>query len=173
MNETHLANILKKDGYRLSPENRVKSLSKPLGGQSRQEQEKHAQPQVLLNATAHSPRRDYKSELIQQCELIGLRLEPEFKFHPERRFRADWLIVGYKGCDVRGRKVLVEFEGGLFSSGKRGHSSVAGILRDMSKANEAQILGFIVIRIAPSHVVSGEALTWIENAILSRVESLV
>lgn len=105
----------------------------------------------------HSPKVDYKAMLVQQCELAGMRLEPEFRFHPERKFRADW--------KVNGHMVLVEYEGGLYSGGKRGHSSIAGIQRDIEKANLAQILGYIVIRVAPMHVVSGEALSWIEEAI--------
>ncbi len=108
-------------------------------------------------ATPHKPRKDYKAELIQQCELVGLKLEPEFRFHPERKFRADWLVIG--------TKVLIDYEGGIFSTGKRGHSSVSGIRRDIEKSNLAQICGYLVIRVAPDHVVSGQALKWIELAV--------
>lgn len=105
----------------------------------------------------HRVKTDYKAILVQQCEIAGLKLEPEFKFHPERKFRADWLIAG--------SNVLVEYEGGLFSSGKRGHSSISGIHRDCEKANLAQILGYTVIRVTPKHVVSGQAFAWIQDAL--------
>lgn len=105
----------------------------------------------------HSAKTDYKRILVQQCEIAGLKLEPEFRFHPERKFRADWLVVG--------SKVLIEYEGGLYSGGKRGHNSIAGIQRDIEKSNLAQILGFVVIRVTPKHVVSGEAFAWITDAL--------
>lgn len=117
-------------------------------------------PAIAQNSPStepHRPKTDYKAMLVQQCEVAGVKLEPEFKFHPERRFKADW--------KVNGHMVLVEYEGGLYSSGKRGHSSIAGIQRDIEKANLAQILGYIVIRVTPKHVVSGEAFRWIEGAI--------
>lgn len=119
--------------------------------------ERAAIAQNGVSAKSHSPKADYKAVLVQQCEIAGLKLEPEFRFHPERKFRADW--------KVSGSKVLIEYEGGLYSGGKRGHSSIAGIQRDIEKSNLAQILGFIVIRVAPKHVMSGAAFNWIMDAL--------
>ena len=100
---------------------------------------------------------DYKAQFEQQLSLVGINFETEYFFAlPERKFRADYRIG----------KVLVEFEGGLFAKNKIGHGNVKGILRDMVKTNEAQLRGFILIRIAPNHVVSGEALQWVERAIV-------
>lgn len=103
-------------------------------------------------------RTDYKAQFEQQLILVGIKFEREFVFAPPRKWRSDWLITG--------TKVLVEFEGGLFAKNKIGHGNVGGILRDMTKANEAQLAGFILIRIAPNHVVSGQALKWVEQAIV-------
>jgi hypothetical protein len=131
----------------------------------------------LVKAAPHNPKTDYKSMLVQQCELIGLKMEPEFKFHPSRRFRADWRVHFGMWEGKRPKKithfiaspVLVEYEGGIFSSGKRGHSSIAGIQRDMEKSNLAQIAGYTVIRVTPAHVVSGEAVKWIMDALRREV----
>lgn len=101
---------------------------------------------------------DYKADLVQQCKLVGLPpLEPEFYFARPRKFRADWR--------VKNLPVLIEYEGGIFMPGKAGHSSVSGIMRDIEKLNMAAIAGYIVIRVTPKHVVSGEALQWIEQAV--------
>jgi len=129
---------------------------------------------ILPKVEAHKPRVDYKSQLVQQCELVGLKMEPEFKFHPARQFRADWRVhfAIWEGKRPKNphyipSKVLVEYEGGIFSFGKRGHSSITGLKRDMEKGNLAQTLGYTVIRVAPNHVVDGQALTWIEAALKS------
>lgn len=100
---------------------------------------------------------DYKAELELQLKLVKIEVEPEYMFALPRKWRADYRI--------RDTRVLVEFEGGLFAKGKQGHSSVTGILRDIEKYNTAALLGWLVIRVTPKHVVSGEALKWIEQAV--------
>lgn len=139
--------------------------------------ESSAEPQAHVSAKPHNPKTDYKSLLVQQCELIGLKMEPEFKFHPSRKFRADWRVHFGMWEGKRPKRithfiaspVLVEYEGGIFSPGKRGHSSIAGIQRDIEKSNLAQIAGFTVIRVTPAHVVSGEAVKWIMDALRGEV----
>jgi hypothetical protein len=133
--------------------------------------------QIKGSGKAHKPRKDYKAELVQQCELIGLKMEPEFKFLLGRGFRADWRVHYGIWEGKRPKKithfikstVLVEYEGGIYSSGKRGHSSVSGIQRDIEKNNLAQIDGWTVIRVTPKHVVSGEAVMWIMDALKREV----
>jgi len=109
----------------------------------------------------HTPKHDYKEDFLHQLKVIGVKVEPEFKFSERRKYRADWRVTEFKKSDVRDEKILIEFEGGIFSSGKRGHSSINGILRDIEKSNEAQLCGYRVIRIAPNHVSSGIALDWL------------
>lgn len=111
----------------------------------------------LIRMMKSGPRHDYKADLVEQFRFRGIPVESEFKIFESRRFKADWRVT-----DTR---ILIEFEGGLFASGKQGHSSVAGILRDIEKYNLCALGGWIVIRVTPSHVVSGEALQWIEMAV--------
>jgi hypothetical protein len=107
-------------------------------------------------------KHDYKAEFEQQMSLIDLKFEREFYFAlPKRRWRSDWHILT--------TNVLVEFEGGLFAKDKIGHGNVGGILRDIEKYNSAALLGYVVIRITPMHVSSGQALTWVEQAVLLEV----
>lgn len=108
---------------------------------------------------------DYKEEFLQQLGLVKITVQPEFVFAPPRKFRADWRVV-----DTR---ILIEFEGGLFKREKGGHHSVQGVLRDIEKYNTAALQGWIVIRITPKHVVSGEALGWVIDAVeTSRANTL-
>lgn len=102
---------------------------------------------------------DYKAELLQQLGFVGIKVEPEFYFARPRKFRADYRVIG--------SRVLIEYEGGLFNKGRAGvsHAGVNSILGDMEKTNIAQLGGWIQIRIAPNHVVSGQALQWIEAAV--------
>ena len=102
-------------------------------------------------------KKDYKAELLQQLALVKIKVQPEFYFAKPRKFRSDW--------KVQGLPVLIEYDGGIFMKGKGGHSSVKGILRDIEKMNMAAIAGYLVIRVTPKHVVSGEGLQWIELAI--------
>ncbi len=90
----------------------------------------------------------------------------EFVFARPRLWRADyhWLTP---------RKLIVEREGGLFGGGAGGslavggHSNGTGAVRDMEKANAAQLLGYIYLRFQPCDLDSGKALTFIRQALQS------
>jgi hypothetical protein len=61
--------------------------------------------------------------------------ERDYKFHPTRRWKADFCIFP--------AKVLIELHGG----GARGrHSTVKGHAADCEKLNEAQKMGFLVLQ---------------------------
>jgi len=81
--------------------------------------------------------------------------EREFRFHPERQWRADF------GWPVQG--VLVEFEGGAYSGGR--HTCGKGFENDCEKYNTAALLGYVVLRFTARHVESGKALEAIEQAL--------
>lgn len=105
-------------------------------------------------------KRDYKAEFEQQLSLVGIQFEREFYFAlPQRRYRADWRIVG--------TTILIEYEGGLLRKGVgASHGSIGGILRDIEKHNAATLLGWTVIRITHKHVANGDALRWVEEALV-------
>lgn len=111
----------------------------------------------IETAKVARPSHDYKAEFEQVLSYCGIEVETESRFAPPRRWRSDYRI--------RNTKILIEFEGGLFAKGKQGHSSVSGILRDIEKYNTAALLGFTVIRIAPNHIKSGQALLWVTEAV--------
>ena len=124
----------------------------------RKASQKPAALATLKPARIVQPKHDYKAEFVQQCSLVGIELQPEFKIFENRKFRADWRVLP-------DTKILIEFEGGLFHSGKRGHHSIRGIHKDILKYNLCALAGWMVIRITPKHVESGQALQWVEQAV--------
>ena len=88
-----------------------------------------------------------------------------------RRFRADFAWLS--------ERLLVEIEGVVFPKKPRDlqvsdhrlggrHVSAKGFERDIEKYAEAVALGYRVLRVMPKHVQSGQALTWIERALVGR-----
>ncbi len=71
----------------------------------------------------------------------GYATELEFKFHPDRRYRADLAIPS--------EMILVECDGGIFRKGGGAHTSPTSVLRDMEKSNLAHSLGFTTFRCTP------------------------
>jgi len=89
-----------------------------------------------------------------QFKAVGIEFKREFRFHPTRKWRADFVIG----------KLMIEINGGLWMP-KSGHNTAKGIMRDMAKANAAQALGYVVLTFTPQQVKSGFALECIESFI--------
>lgn len=71
------------------------------------------------------------------CNEKALTLEEEYRFHPEKRYRADFAIPSLK--------VLIEYEG--LNSEKSGHTTIGGYTKDTEKYNLAQSMGWRIIRV--------------------------
>ncbi|EXR39506.1 DUF559 domain-containing protein [Acinetobacter sp. 1294243] len=93
-----------------------------------------------------------EAALVQHLKSHKIGFEQEYKFHPTRKWRADFLITG--------TKILIEVEGGIWSGGR--HTRGKGYLGDMEKYNEAAMMGFTVLRFSTEQVKSGMALKQIE-----------
>lgn len=87
----------------------------------------------------------------------------EFRFTEERRWRCDfvWMLPPER-LPLKG--VILEIEGGIWLK-KSGHSSGAGVSRDIEKYNEAALMGFIVLRATKYHLISGQAMEWVKRAL--------
>ena len=94
--------------------------------------------------------------LAQHLKAHGVNFEQEFKFHPDRKWRADFYIVDHM--------LLVEVEGGIWSGGR--HTRAKGYIGDMEKYNAAVALGYRVLRFSTEQVKSGFAV----NGILGVIE---
>ena len=93
--------------------------------------------------------------LSQHLRTLKIEFEQEFKFHPTRKWRADF--------HLKGKKVLVEVEGGIWSNGR--HTRGKGYLGDLEKYNEATMMGYQVIRFSTEQVKSGKAIEQIEKMV--------
>lgn len=96
-----------------------------------------------------------ESELVIQLKALKIEFEREFKFHPKRKWRADFHLVE--------KMILVEVEGGIWSGGR--HTKGKGYLGDMEKYNAATVMGYRVIRFSTEQVTSGLAIQQIEKMV--------
>lgn len=70
----------------------------------------------------------------------------EHRFHPSRRWRFDYAVPSLK--------LAVEYDGHGATGGKKhvgGHASVTGMAGDAEKFNQAQALGWRVVRLTALH----------------------
>lgn len=77
---------------------------------------------------------EFKAEL--QLKALGVTYTPEFRFHPERRWRFDFAL--------QDEKIAIEIEGGIFIQG--GHNRGVAYMDDCEKYNEAAMMGWMVLR---------------------------
>ncbi len=87
-------------------------------------------------------------------------LEPEYRFHPTRRWRFDFAH--------RPTRVAVELEGGVWTGGR--HNRAGGFIADCEKYNEAAARGWLVIRL-PGALLADDpdrAVGWVARAIQLR-----
>lgn len=73
------------------------------------------------------------------------RPEPEYRFHPTRRWRFDFCWPA--------QKVALEIEGGVWKQGR--HNRPKGFLKDIIKYNAAAILGWRILRVTPAQFAAG------------------
>lgn len=93
--------------------------------------------------------------LANALRALKIEFEQEFKFHPTRKWRADF--------HLKGKKILVEVEGGIWSNGR--HTRGKGYLEDLEKYNAATMMGYQVIRFSTEQVKSGKAIEQIEKMV--------
>lgn len=92
--------------------------------------------------------------LARQLIQAQIAFEEEFRFHPKRRWRFDFLVE---------KDLVVEIDGGLWING--GHSRGKGRESDMEKGNHATLLGYRTLRFTPDQVKNGQAIGFINNVL--------
>lgn len=110
-----------------------------------------------------NPRQGGSKSALEELLYLGLVAHGlhhgctrEHIYAPGRRFRADFAWPE--------QRLLVECQGGVWQN-KSGHSGGSGITRDIERGNAATLAGWRVLRFAPAHIRSGEALTVIRAAL--------
>ena len=87
-----------------------------------------------------SPQKTFiQMHLEDYCENRNKRLEMEYRFAENRKFRFDWCIPD--------EMIAVEYNG--IMSRKSRHTTVTGYSKDMTKINLAQSLGWTVYQYTP------------------------
>lgn len=98
---------------------------------------------------------EFEAKLARELKTLKIEFEQEFEFHPKRKWRADFHLVG--------KKILVEVEGAIWSGGR--HTRGKGYIGDMEKYNVATMMGYQVIRFSTDQVKSGHAIQQIEKMV--------
>ena len=98
---------------------------------------------------------EFEAKLARELKTLKIECEQEFEFHPKRKWRADFHLVG--------KKILVEVEGAIWSGGR--HTRGKGYIGDMEKYNAATMMGFQVLRFSTDQVKSGHAIQQIEKMV--------
>jgi len=88
---------------------------------------------------------------------IGIIPDFEYRFHPKRRWRFDIAFPSVK--------VALEVEGGIFAKGRTGHTSIFGVKRDIEKYNEANAMGWHILRCIPDDVCLMDTVNLIKRTI--------
>jgi hypothetical protein len=97
--------------------------------------------------------------LEQHLRELGFdRFVREYKFHPKRKWRFDYLLE--PDTDEFG-DVAIEIEGGIWTQGR--HTRGAGFQADMEKYREAAAMTFKVFRFSVKEVLDGTAKAFIEK----------
>lgn len=110
-----------------------------------------------------------EEQFAQQLDLVGIKYVREHMFHPDRRWRLDFIFPEAP------KRTAVEIEGiTRFGRNKDGsmrlgrHQTHKGIKADMEKYNSAAMMGWLVLRVTQDQVRSGEALQLLETALGKR-----
>ena len=100
---------------------------------------------------------EFEAKLARELKTFKIDFEQESYFHPDRKWRADFHLIG--------KKILVEVEGGIWMPGGGRHTRAKGYLGDMEKYNAATMMGYQVIRFSTDQVKSGHAIQQIEKMV--------
>lgn len=98
-----------------------------------------------------------EGEALLENHLNALKIPftKEFRFHPDRKWQADFRIDDMP--------ILVEVEGGVFSNGR--HTRGEGYTKDCEKYSAAAANGWFVIRGTTAQIKEGLVIQWIEKLI--------
>ncbi len=102
-----------------------------------------------------------------QCRAHKIPVSAQFRFaqsahasNARRRWIADFAFLE--------AKVMVEIDGGVWMAGGGAHSHPTDITRNMTKQNDATLLGFVTLRFTPAEVKSGHAIAFTQRILHTR-----
>ena len=98
-------------------------------------------PRMVFRGTKPPSRLEKRFELLWQ-DHGGPELKKEFRFHPVRKWRADFAHLE--------SRTLIEIEGGIYVNGR--HNRAGGFAADLEKYLEASLAGWRVVRLGPNEL---------------------
>ena len=109
-------------------------------------------------------REKWEIEFEKQLNTRMWYYEREYKFHPERRWRFDFVINDRfaTGPDPE-NWFAVEIEGGTYSRGR--HTRGSGFAKDCRKYNAAAAMGWRVFRFTAEMIEDGSAIKFLEEEV--------
>ena len=102
-------------------------------------------------------RSEGEEGLALQLKALKIEFTREYKFHPSRKWSADFHLTD--------TKILIEVEGGIWMEGGGRHNRGKGYINDMEKYNAASMLGYQILRFSTQQVSAGVAIEQIERII--------
>lgn len=119
----------------------------------------------IKKAETDAKREGHKKLLFMHLDRESLpRPEPEYRFHPPRKWSLDfaWWFCSLETFEEV--KIALEVEGGIYTKAK-GHRSVTNFEADLIKYNQLAIDGWRLIRVLPEHLQMKrmEAINWLED----------
>lgn len=117
---------------------------------------------MSLKKPKRQPKSRAEEVLAHQLTQAGVRgVQREYRAVPGRRWRWDFAIPSHR--------LLVEVQGAVWKFGA--HTSGVGVTRDCEKLSNAVALGWSQLSVTTSHVLKGEAISWITQAIQARQQT--
>lgn len=114
--------------------------------------------ETIAKAQAKAKRNKWQDAYALQIKQAGIiRPIEEYQAIPNRKFRWDF---AWPEC-----LILVEIQGGIWSSGKSGHSTGTGINRDCEKGNLANLASFCCLSFTSDQIRNGMALEQTKEAL--------
>lgn len=107
----------------------------------------------------------YEDLLAFQLAQSNIKFERQYKFCPNRKWRADFYIRPMILAEVQG---LVNLNVGLSR-----HTTIKGYTLDCERNNEAQLLGYMLLQFTQQQVKNGLALETIKRAIEIKMMNLI
>ena len=90
---------------------------------------------------------------------LGCEYSRQYVYAHFRALRADFAVWPTE----RTGRLLVEVQGGIYGRGGKAHSSIAGILRDLDRAQQACLNEWYYMPVSVQQVESGEAKEFIRR----------
>ena len=94
----------------------------------------------------------------------GIFAMPEHRFDDGRKWRFDFIVGTFtKGDHILDSRVALEVEGGIYTGGR--HTRPTGFVKDMEKYNRAAVLGWRVLRVAPTELCMQTTVDMVKEAL--------